>query len=90
MFLPSFRLENKIALVTGAGRGIGRALAIGLAEAGADVALLHAHQAISKKLQLKFVHWADKLIRSKWTSRVENKLKRLLDKSSKRQVDWIF
>lgn len=39
MYLPSFRLENKIALVTGAGRGIGRALAIGLAEAGADVAL---------------------------------------------------
>lgn len=39
MFLPSFQLHNKIALVTGAGRGIGRALAIGLAEAGADVAL---------------------------------------------------
>lgn len=39
MFLPSFQLQNKIVLVTGAGRGIGRALAIGLAEAGADVAL---------------------------------------------------
>ncbi|WP_261300895.1 SDR family NAD(P)-dependent oxidoreductase [Paenibacillus andongensis] len=39
MFLPSFQLQNKIALVTGAGRGIGKALAIGLAEAGADVAL---------------------------------------------------
>lgn len=40
MFLPSFRLEGKTAIVTGAGRGIGRALAIGLAEAGADVAIV--------------------------------------------------
>lgn len=40
MYLPSFSLEGKTAIVTGAGRGIGRALSIGLAEAGADVALL--------------------------------------------------
>lgn len=40
LFLPSFELNDKTAIVTGAGRGIGRALAIGLAEAGADVALL--------------------------------------------------
>lgn len=40
MYLPSFKLDGKKAIVTGAGRGIGRALAVGMAEAGADVALL--------------------------------------------------
>ncbi|MFY0687048.1 MAG: glucose 1-dehydrogenase [Cyclobacteriaceae bacterium] len=34
-----FTLKNKIALVTGASKGIGRACAIGLANAGADIAL---------------------------------------------------
>ena len=36
---PSFRLDGRRAIVTGAGRGIGLALATALADGGADVVL---------------------------------------------------
>jgi 2-deoxy-D-gluconate 3-dehydrogenase len=36
--LDTFRLDGKTALVTGCKRGIGRAMAVALAEAGADIA----------------------------------------------------
>ncbi len=35
--LDQFRLDGKTALVTGCKRGIGKAMAVALAEAGADI-----------------------------------------------------
>jgi 2-deoxy-D-gluconate 3-dehydrogenase len=44
MTLDSFRLDGKTALVTGTSGGLGQAIAIALAEAGADV-VCHCHTA---------------------------------------------
>ena len=43
MTSPTFSLHGKVGLVTGAGRGIGKAIALALAEAGADVIAVAPH-----------------------------------------------
>ena len=40
MFLKKYNLKNKYALVTGAGKGLGKACAIALAEAGANLIVI--------------------------------------------------
>jgi NAD(P)-dependent dehydrogenase (short-subunit alcohol dehydrogenase family) len=42
-----FRLDGRVAVVTGAGEGMGRAIAIGLARAGADIAALDIDAALN-------------------------------------------
>ena len=45
MAFPTFRLDGQVAIVTGAAQGIGRSIALGLAHAGATVALADRPQA---------------------------------------------
>ena len=55
MYLKNYNLKNKTAVVTGAGKGIGRACAIALAEAGANLIMISRTQKdlneVSKKIK---------------------------------------
>ena len=44
MYLKKINLKKKVALVTGAGKGIGKACAIALAEAAADLIIISRTQ----------------------------------------------
>jgi 2-deoxy-D-gluconate 3-dehydrogenase len=49
----NFRLDGRCALVTGAGRGLGQAMAVALAEAGADVAAVDVVDVVDTGEQVK-------------------------------------
>ena len=65
MYLKKINLRNKVALVTGAGKGIGMSCAIALAEAGADLIIISRTQKdldkvarIIKKFKSKCITYA--------------------------------
>ena len=53
MILDSFRLDGRVALVTGGSRGLGQSAALALAEAGADVAILDYAEAAETVAQVE-------------------------------------
>jgi 2-deoxy-D-gluconate 3-dehydrogenase len=53
MILDKFKLDGKVAIVTGAARGLGQGMAVGLAEAGADVALVDVLDMSESKEQIE-------------------------------------
>jgi len=83
MYLKKFNLKNKTALVTGAGKGIGRACAIALAEAGANLVIISRTQKDLDKVS-KII----KRFKSKCTSYVcdvtnYQQIKNVINKQSK-------
>ena len=63
MYLQKINLKNKYALVTGAGKGLGRACSLALAEAGATVIVLSRTMSDLNKLEKDFKKIKGKLIK---------------------------
>ena len=53
MILDKFKLNNKLAIVTGGAKGLGRSMAIAMAEAGADVVLVDILDMSESKKQIE-------------------------------------
>ena len=53
MILDHFKLDGKVAIVTGASRGLGQGIAMGLAEAGADIALVDRSEGAETRARIE-------------------------------------
>jgi 2-deoxy-D-gluconate 3-dehydrogenase len=53
MILDQFKLNGKVGIVTGASRGLGRAMAIGLAEAGANLFIVDRSSLTETQAQIR-------------------------------------
>lgn len=62
MILDSFRLSGKTAIVTGGSKGLGRAIAIGLGEAGAQVAVVSRSKNLIKEASNEIINKGGKAI----------------------------
>ena len=63
MYLQKINLKNKYALVTGAGKGLGKACSIALAEAGATVIALSRTSSDLDKLEKQIKKIKGKVIK---------------------------
>ena len=83
MYLKKYNLKNKIALVTGAGKGLGKACAIALAEAGANLIIISRTKKDLDEVSKKIKKLSQNVNLMYVTSQIIMKLKTLLINNQK-------
>ena len=75
MILDKFQLDGRVAVITGGTKGLGKAITIGLAEAGADIAVVSrtSDEDLERavlKLGRRYAHYRADLTQREQTRRV--------------------
>jgi len=86
--MVEINLESTVSIVTGGGRGIGRAISIALAKAGSKVAIIYANRsqdALNTKAEIESLGGVAEVFqcRVEEESSVENVVKQIVDKFGK-------
>ena len=83
MFLKKYNLKNKTAFVTGAGKGLGRACAIALAEAGANLIIVSRTKKDLDEVSKKIKKFKSKCMSYVCNITNLNEVKKIINKQSK-------
>ena len=83
-------LTGKKALVTGASRGLGRAIALSLARAGADVVITYEKSVDKAQSSMKSTRWGDTARRFRPTAPARRRFRMRSRRRRAPSAGWIF
>ena len=86
--LDKFKLDGKVALVTGSSRGLGRVSAIGLAEAGATVVINSLHIEGARKVADEIVSKGGKALAIEADVSDQDQVNAMMDKIPNTVIFW--
>jgi len=92
MILEKMSLKGKVGIVTGASRGLGKGIAIGLAQAGADLAITSRELKKIERVAEEIKNWGGEILPLQVDVTVKEDIDRMVKKTMERfgKIDFLF
>jgi 2-deoxy-D-gluconate 3-dehydrogenase len=92
MILEKFNLKGKAGIVTGASRGLGKGIAIGLAQAGADLVITSRELGKVEKVAEEIKNWGVEVLPLQVDVTKKEDIERMVEKTLEKfgKIDFLF